>query len=232
MKKMLKSYFVFAPVSYRVVWLILVPLLQIGAEVLVGWIGFFALCAIVLGYIVITEVLSDWFFLGGFCAEKGGVVKCVHTSTEGRRLLRDVLCMDLVRKFLYSVLYGAVCAGMTGDCLGILAGILLYLVAAAVLNGSRYVSVFQMHLLLAMAACVVYSILLGGGWMAVTAAGESAPRVLAALSLLALAAAAVLSAATVKHMLRRAGLEKHTAVRAAEGEEMLCARAAQKWRKK
>lgn len=219
MKKMLKSYFVFAPVSYRVVWMILVPLLQIGVEALAGWTGVVALCVILLGYIVITEVLSDWFFLGGLCAEKDSVVKCFRTSTGGRRLLRDVLCMDLVRKFLYSVLYGAVFAGMTGDCLGILAGILLYLVAVAVLNGSRYVSVFQMHLLISMAACIVYSILLGGGWIVVSAAGENAPGVLAALCLLALAAAAVLSVVTVKRMLWRAGLEKHTAVRAAEGKE-------------
>lgn len=218
MKKMLKSYFGFASVSYRALWLILVPLLQIGAVALAGWAGGFALCAIVLGYIALTEVLSDWFFLGGLCAEKGGAVKCLHTSAEGRRLLRNVLCMDLARKFLYCMLYGAVITGITGDCLGIPAGILLYLVSAAVLNGSRYVSVFQMQLLISMAACIVCAILLACGGVAVLLAGESAFGILAALTLGALAAAAAVSVVTVKHMLRRVEPENHKA-RRRKGEE-------------
>lgn len=215
---MLKSYFVFASIPYRVLWLILIPLLLLGLEVLLGKTGIYLMSSAAMGYILISEVLSDYFFMGGICADKAGSMKCFHTSVKGRELLRNVLCVDLARRFLYCMIYGTVIERMTGEYFGILMGILLYLVSVAVLNGTRYISAFQIHLLVSMGSSIPYALLLTGIALAIPVAVDSRSSFLAVLVILSVFLAAVLSVMTVKHVLWRVGLSDGKAAKAAGGE--------------
>lgn len=214
MKKVWRSYRVFLTVPYQVVWLFLIPTLLLAFELFIGIAGnektWFVITVTAACYIVITEVLSDYFLFGGICADKGSNTKCFVTSMEGRSVLRNALCMDLARHFLYSTIYGIALTALTGRLLGIQVGLFIYIVSATMLNVTRYLPNFQLHLAVSMAAPFLYLLLiLPYEWLEF--AGYLDSGILAAVVLvLSLAVSAVLSVVTVRHMLWRIGVGKES----------------------
>lgn len=206
MKKMLKSYFAFASLPYRIMWMVIVPAVWLGLLFAAGQSGkehitCLTFPLVIESYIVGLGVFSDYFFMGGICAGGGNTVRCLNTSVKGQWLFCNVLCADLGRHFLYCMVYGGVRVVLSGELFGLVEGLLMYLITAAVLNGARYISAFQMQMLIALLAGVGYMLCSMLGRVFISGIGGNG--ILAAVIILLSAACAAVSILSVKHMLWR-----------------------------
>ena len=101
MIRAIKSYWAFTKRIYRLVVLILFPLLAVGCTVVAGVIDKKLMGLAIVGYYVffmIAEPLSDFWFLGGFYSKNKGALEFMQSSSCFQSVIRDVVVVDLVRR--------------------------------------------------------------------------------------------------------------------------------------
>ena len=137
MKKRIKSYLVFTSSGYRVWGLMVIPALLLAATYLifsdiaqdVGW-GLYAGGSVILFF----EIFSDYWLFGGICSRQ---MEYLKTSSEGKVVLRNALTGDLLRRFLYIMVFSTVCYGKSHKLEAYSVGLMIYLVAVGILNITR-----------------------------------------------------------------------------------------------
>lgn len=101
MIKALKSYWAFTGKIYRLVVLLLFPLLAVIVPAIAGMIDPVLLPLGIVGYYVvfmIAEPLADYWFLGGFYSKNKGALEFMQSSNHFSSMIRDVVVMDLARR--------------------------------------------------------------------------------------------------------------------------------------
>lgn len=109
MKRKIKSYLVFAPLLYRVVMFLLVPMILIFYYYLVRDSIAEAGLIVVMVMLVMAEIVMDVWLLGGIQSKEAEKLDVLKTSGRGMEVMHSALKLDLVRRFL-------VIAGIMGIC--------------------------------------------------------------------------------------------------------------------
>lgn len=117
MKRAIKSYWAFTNKIYRLVSLVLVPLLAVVAVVIVGQIDVeFMSLTMIIYYILfmMLEPLSDYWFLGGIYSKNKAAWGFMQGSNHFADMMKDVVVVDMIRRvlvnaFLFLVM---VCVGI------------------------------------------------------------------------------------------------------------------------
>lgn len=161
MKKSIKSYLVFTSLSYRIWGLVIVPLLLAGVTV-------FGVCVVKLrgaqlymiaSYVIVFEILSDYWLFGGICEKQTREMEYLKTSLRGIGMLKRGLIIDLLRRAVYLLLFSIFCFAGSGQMESFIMGAELYLVILIGLNISRYLTIIQQQLLVSMLAIFPMSLL-------------------------------------------------------------------------
>ena len=112
MKKIWKSYAVFSSWIYRLMTLLVIPVVFIIGEfelfTLVNantsMIGF----KLFIGLILTYEVINDYWLFGGICSLEGCNVESLKLAKVGKNVFRNALVMDLIRRFVYLLGVGVI----------------------------------------------------------------------------------------------------------------------------
>lgn len=108
MKEKWKSYLVFAPRLYRTVMYLFVPVFLAALAVWLSSAGEVALIP-VMALLVMIEIVSDAWMFGGIQTNERVQLDYLKTSARGRKVMKNALTMDMVRRLLYA-------AGIMGIC--------------------------------------------------------------------------------------------------------------------
>lgn len=203
MKKMIKSYMAFATTGYRIVCLLVVPPLYLAFS---GFVlataeepnGFYPEYMLYM-YLIIYEVLSDYWMFGGLCSREGNAMEYVKTSEKGIAVLRKGIVGDLLRRFLYIMAFGAFCCAFTGSWQNLVMSLLAYVVVAGVLNLTRHTAVWQFQMLVGMGAALIFAVFSLVCWLSAASGGKESAALGIELALFGALAIAV-SMVTVWHM--------------------------------
>lgn len=147
MKRKIKSYFAFTTVSYRIIGLILIPLLLLLSSV--GMLcqsyngsGFYQQI-ILYNYVLSYEIIADHWVLGGCFSYKGKHLRYFKTSLKGVEVMGNVTLIDLMRRLLYCMVFAVAAFMLTGKKIDIVNGLAMYCVMVGVLHGSRHIDSLQ-----------------------------------------------------------------------------------------
>lgn len=103
MKRALKGYFAFTNKTYRLVTLILLPLLAVVLTVVVGAINIEVSPIVMVGYyaiFMVVEPMTDYWFMGGFYGKNKGALEFMQSSNRFSAVIKDVVVVDMVRRLL------------------------------------------------------------------------------------------------------------------------------------
>lgn len=158
MKKKIKSYLAFTSNGYRLWGLVLLPALLFVATYFAfsdlaydhSW-GLFVGGAFILFY----EIFSDYWLFGGICGRQAEYLK---TSLGGLPLLESALAVDLMRRFLYAMVFSAICYTKSRKPEAFCVGLMIYLMAVGMLNITRYLPGVIQQMMIAFLAVVVFSL--------------------------------------------------------------------------
>lgn len=119
MKKMLKSYLVFAPVLYRLILFLVVPVLLIALQMwLASANAIYTSVYLVLLVLMSAEIMMDRWAFGGIAAKNVRQPEYLKSSRQGMKVMKYALAADAVRQFVESlavlVICAAVCVGFGG----------------------------------------------------------------------------------------------------------------------
>ena len=147
MKRKVKSYFAFTTVPYRIIVLVLIPLLLLLSSV--GMLlqsyngnGFYQQ-VILYNYVLTFEIIADHWVLGGCFSNKGKQLRYFKTSLKGAEVLTNVTFIDLMRKFLYCMVFAVAVFMFTGQKIDIVNGLAVYCTMVGILHGSRHIDGLQ-----------------------------------------------------------------------------------------
>ncbi|MCM1107384.1 MAG: hypothetical protein NC355_10625 [Blautia sp.] len=155
MAKIMAGYRVFVPVRYWVL-MFFIP------------IGFFVVSlpfsqplSLVNGlvwfsYMLVFEILMDYWLFGGLLSREASGMEMFKTSHKGIALLQKAVTGDCLRRLIYLLVYALVWFALTGERQCFVSALVVYAVATAVLNLTRHVLVFQLHVTLSLAAMLPY----------------------------------------------------------------------------
>lgn len=204
MIKIWKSYAVFSSWIYRLMTLLVIPVVFIVGEfelfTLVNentlMVGFKVFVGLILTY----EVINDYWLLGGICSHDGCCIESLKLAETGKHVLGDALVMDLIRRFVYLLGVGVIAYVKTGMFSLLLTAMTGYIALIIMLNVTRYMSTFLLQISMSQVAVVLYSLimLLGSDFETMESAGLRG-----AILMLLLVVSAVLGVVTVIHVLGR-----------------------------
>lgn len=206
MKRKIKSYLAFTPLPYRIFGLLLIPVLLLsiclGLPFERGNESFFYQI-LIFGYLTVYEIATDYWLLAGCLSDGGSSLRYFRTSHAGTEVVRNVVLVDLVRRFAICMLFAAVIAVLTGRAAVLADGLAMYCVIVGVLNGSRHLEGFQILMFIAVLSQVaVAAVSIGNYLLFWYWAGGS--EILAILLLLLYGAAAlILSGITIRRITSR-----------------------------
>lgn len=147
MKRKVKSYFAFTTVSYRIIGLVLIPLLLLLSSVGMLWQSYngngFYQQILLYNYVLTFEIIADYWVLGGCFSDKGKHLRYFKTSLKGVEVIGNVTLIDLMRKFLYCMVFAVSVFILTEQKIDIVNGLALYCVMVGVLHGSRHIDGLQ-----------------------------------------------------------------------------------------
>lgn len=164
MKKLWKSYAVFSSWIYRLMTLLVMPVVFV--------IGGFELFTLVnadmtmtafklfVGLILIYEVLNDYWLLGGICSLDGCNIESLKLAKNGKNIFKNALVADLVRRFVYVLAAGVIAYMKTGRLSLLLTAVVGYLALVIALNVTRYMSAFLMQLAISQLAVGVFHLIM------------------------------------------------------------------------
>lgn len=152
MGRILKSYLSFTSVEYRIWGLCFFPLLFLGISLFNGNLMFG-------GFVVVFEIISDYWLFSGICEKNSSYLEYCKTSVRGMEIISKGLAGDLLRRFLYLVIL-AVTVYFRSESVGLFAQVLLiYLLSVAALNVARLWSGVWIQLILSSFAFLAYALL-------------------------------------------------------------------------
>jgi len=109
-------------------------------------------------YIVFYEIFTDYWVLGGCLSDGGKGLRYFRTSHSGVEVMRNIVSVDLMRRFLYCMIFSAIVFAFTAGKASFVMGLGMYCVIVGVLNGSRHVDGLQRNTGIAILAqlCMVF----------------------------------------------------------------------------
>lgn len=144
MKRKIKSYFAFTTIPYRIIGLVLLPLLLLLSSGVMIWHNAnFYMQMMLYDYVLTYELIADHWVLGGCFSDKGRSLRYFKTSLKGAEVLGNVAVTDLMRKFLYCMVFSVTVFLLTGRKIDIVNGLAAYCVMVGVLHGSRHIDSLQ-----------------------------------------------------------------------------------------
>ena len=193
MKKIWKSYAVFSSWIYRLMTLLVIPVVFMLVNANTSMIGF----KLFIGLILTYEVINDYWLFGGICSLEGCNVESLKLAKAGKNVFRDALVMDLIRRFVYLLGAGVIAyvkLRMFSLLLTAMAG---YIALIIVLNVTRYMSTFLLQISMSQMAVALYHLimLLGSDFDTIDSAGLRGT-----IMMLLLVVSAALGVATVVHV--------------------------------
>lgn len=130
MGRILKSYLAFTSVEYRIWGLCFFPLLFLGISLFNGNLMFG-------GFVVVFEIISDYWLFSGICEKNSSYLEYCKTSVRGMEIISKGLAGDLLRRFFYLLIL-AVTVYFRSESVWVFAQVLLiYLLSVAALNVTR-----------------------------------------------------------------------------------------------
>lgn len=109
MRKTLKSYLVFTSFFYKLVLFLALPIGMMGVVFWAGAHTYEAGLMLMALLWPMAETISDSWLFGGLQTKDTEKLDCLKASGNGRRILRDALIMDLIRKFLSILIMMGIC---------------------------------------------------------------------------------------------------------------------------
>ena len=201
MIKIWKSYAVFSSWIYRLMTLLVIPVVLVIGEfelfTLVNentsMVGFKVFVGLILTY----EVINDYWLFGGICSLEGCNVESLKLTKAGKNVFRNALVMDLARRFVYLLGVGVIAYVKTGIFSMLLTAMAGYIALIIVLNVSRYMSTLLLQISMSQVAVVLYNLimLLGSDFETIDSAGLRG-----AIMMLLLVVSAALGVVTVVHV--------------------------------
>lgn len=111
MKNIWKSYRGFLPAAYRLIGLLIVPVLTgIVMELFLHANPSAEMVSVLLANLVIYEVVADHWLFGTICVKAGPRMDFLRTSVAGDTVLRNALMGDGMRRALYLGVFVGVAA--------------------------------------------------------------------------------------------------------------------------
>lgn len=89
-------------------------------------------------YVVFYELFTDFWVLGGCLSDAGRGLRYFGTSHSGAEVMRNIVSVDLMRRFLYCMILPGMLLLFTGWKVPIVMGLAVYCVMVGVLHGSRH----------------------------------------------------------------------------------------------
>lgn len=178
MGKTIKSYAVFTSIGYRILALVVIPIVSLLISALLLASGEYEFNGIypemlLVSYVVLFEILSDFWLFGGICSKEGHQLDYFKTSRAGLGVLERGIIGDLIRRFLYLAVYGAFCYMFTGQITDFLLVLVAYVVTVALLNLTRYIQMFHIYMAVSMTvSLLVYIVLTVVCWFFADAFGS------------------------------------------------------------
>lgn len=108
MKEKIRSYLVFATGGYKIVMLIVLPVFLLAVDLVAAVIFRGSAIPAFIMLLIMAEVLSDNWYLGGIQEKNSAKIDYLKTSAKGMRIMKNALIMDLVRRFVYLVVIAGV----------------------------------------------------------------------------------------------------------------------------
>jgi len=157
MKRKIKCYMAYTTLLYRILGLFLIPcvfwiLCAVGSwakyegaagAASSGDGGMYAFYFVLSVYVLFYEIFTDYWVLGGCLSDAGRGLRYFRTSRRGVEVMRNIVLVDLIRRFIYCMIFSAILFVITGWKTAIVMGLAMYCVIVAVLNGSRHVDGLQ-----------------------------------------------------------------------------------------
>lgn len=113
MKKMLKSYLIFAPMLYRLILFLVIPVLLIALQVwLVPADAIYTTAYLVLLVLLSAEIMMDRWAFGGIAAKSVRQPEYLKSSRQGMKIMKYALVVDIVRQFAESLAVVVICAAL------------------------------------------------------------------------------------------------------------------------
>lgn len=180
MKQKIKSYLVFTSVLYKILMLLVLPVLLLGIQVFASVVFQGTVIPLSILVLIFAEIFGDTFVLGGIQEKNSEKMDYLKTSPRGMKVMKSVLIMDLLRRFLSCVVifglsrvsmwvFGATPGSerLAGPGVLLLAVLLTYTFSVLGIFLSRFGSLLWINMLCAYAGAIVGLVLffIGTGGM-------------------------------------------------------------------
>lgn len=107
MKQKIRSYLVFTSLGYKIIMFVILPVVLLGIQVFSAVVFRGTAIPVFVMTLVMVEIMADNWLLGGIQEKGSEKIDYLKTSPRGMKVMRSVLVMDLVRRFVfYVVLFG------------------------------------------------------------------------------------------------------------------------------
>lgn len=131
------------------IWMLTANMFYQDDEYLIG--------SVLVGVLYMSaEILADYMLFGGICSRSGGYPDAIAVSQCGRVTLRNSFVVDLVRRFLWIMLYALACFAVTHSPKEFTTALFIYMISVIALNASRHLQIFQLHLVVAYVALMIF----------------------------------------------------------------------------
>lgn len=172
MKQKIKSYLVFTSVLYKILMFLVLPVLLLGIQLFSSAALQGTVIPLSLFLLIFVEIPADILVLGGIQEKNSEKIDYLKTSPKGMQVMRNVLVMDLARRFLTCVvifglsrlmmsIFGATPGAerLAGPGALLLAVLISYTISVLGIFISRFVSLLWVNLLCCYAGAIVGLIL-------------------------------------------------------------------------
>ncbi|MCM1216381.1 MAG: hypothetical protein NC331_02475 [Lachnospiraceae bacterium] len=196
MRRKIKCYTAYTTFLYRLLGVTLIPC---AFWVLCGsilWLHYgrggeafsvgkgYALYFMFSVYIVLYEIFTDFWVLGGCFSDAGRGLRYFMTSHSGVEVMRNIVSVDLMRRFLYCMIYSGSIFWFTGWKTSLVLGLAMYCVIVGVLHGSRHIDGLQRNTGIAILAQIGMTLVNIANLFLLDLAGDGEGIMLAVLAVL------------------------------------------------
>lgn len=99
MKHKIRSYLVFTSLWYKIIMFAVLPVVLLGMQVLSTIVFQGTAIHLSVMLLIIVEIMADNWFLGGIQEKGSEKIDYLKTSSRGMEIMKNVLVMDLIRRF-------------------------------------------------------------------------------------------------------------------------------------
>lgn len=204
MKYFLKSYKSMTGLGYRMIMLLVLPVLFLGVAAFCGtqdeFVKFIAVPFLIMGLLVV-DFYSDTMFLGGICNKDIRCIRLVQVSFDGMRVLRNAIISDCLRRAVLLIGGSVLVAVWIGEKEYVLLGVAGYLAETVMLNMSRYVSEVMFQVFFGSLLFAIMTVVMACIWFLSVNAGRALWSITGIMAILAIIA----TIGTIYHMVYRIG---------------------------